>query len=190
MSARQSTRNPGFTLMELMIVVAIVGVLASVAIPSFINYQMTSKRAEAYVNLASLAKTQKAYFAEFNSFVAAAPEPSATTGDSPGPQKRDTQGLTDAFSNVGWTPEGNVFFDYDTIVSGFGGCTTCTTCFTATAYGNLDGDMTMSEFVYFHPDQLGGYCKVGVGMKDPPTDPVTGQTQWDMVVRHPLSDRF
>jgi len=145
----------GFTLIELMIVVALVGVLASVAIPSFRNYQLGSKRAEAYGNLAALAKTQKSYFAEFNNFVAAAPEPGATTSTLPGTTKRSVSALTTAFSAVGWAPDGDVFFDYDTVVSGFAGCS-CSTCFTATAYGNLDDDGFMSEFVYFHPDPAGG----------------------------------
>ena len=55
-----------FTLIELMIVVALIGVLASLAIPSFRTYQMKSKRAEAFGNLATLAQTQKSYFAEFS----------------------------------------------------------------------------------------------------------------------------
>jgi hypothetical protein len=97
--------------------------------------------------------------------------------------------LSSAFSSVGWTPDGDVFFDYDTMVDGFGGCS-CATCFTATAYGNLDGDMFMSEFVYFHPDQAGGWCGVGVSGNGPPTDPVTMDVQWDTVVRHPTSDFF
>jgi prepilin-type N-terminal cleavage/methylation domain-containing protein len=189
MRMRKSTRDPGFTLIELMIVVSIIGILASFAIPSFIKYQMTSKRAEAYVNLASLAKTQKTYFAEFNTFVASAPEPSATSMEDPGTDKRDNTALSNAFSNLGWSAEGRVFFDYDTAIDGFAGCS-CSTCFTSTAYGDLDGDMTMSEFVYFHPDQAGGFCKVAVSGKLPPVDPVTGDTQWDMVVLHPFADRF
>jgi prepilin-type N-terminal cleavage/methylation domain-containing protein len=189
MCTRIKGRDAGFTLLELMIVVAIIGVLASVAIPSFLNYQLTAKRSEAYMNLASLAKSQKSYFAEFNSFVSAAPEPGATTGENPTTTKRDTTPLRVAFSGVGWTPEGDVYFDYDTITDGLAGCT-CTTCFTATAYGNLDGDMLISEFVYFHPDPAGGWCPVGISGHGPPTHPSTGDTQWDQVVRHPSSDLF
>ena len=141
------------------------------------------------MNLAALAKTQKSYFAEFNTFVAAAPEPGATTGEVPTTTKRDVAAVSDAFSNVGWTPEGDVFFDYDTLIDGFGGCS-CTTCFTSTAYGDLDGDMLVSEFVFFHPDAAGGWCPVGAGGHGPPVDAMTGQTQWDQVVRHPSSDFF
>jgi prepilin-type N-terminal cleavage/methylation domain-containing protein len=189
MGARTRKSGGGFTLIELMIVVAIIGVLASVAIPSFRNYQLTSKRVEAYSNLAALAKAQKSYFAEFNEFHAAAPEPGATTGQNPGPDKRPVADLTTEFDAVGWTPEGDVFFDYDTMVDGFAGCS-CASCFTSTAYGNLDGDNNMSEFVYFHPDAAGGWCGVGVSGHGPPADPVTTLIQWDMVVRHPLSDIF
>ena len=90
---------------------------------------------------------------------------------------------------MGWSPDGDVFFDYDTIVNGLGSCT-CPTCFTATAYGNLDGDMFMSEYVYFHGDGVGGFCPVGVGMHGPPADPVSMVVMWDTVVWHPLSDNF
>ncbi len=182
-------RAGGFTLIELMIVVAIIGALASVAIPSFINYQMTSKRAEAYANLGALAKTQKAYYAEFGAYVPAAPEPGATLGISPTGTKRDQAPLTTAFAGIGWVSEGDVFFDYDTVIDGFFGCS-CTTCFTATAYGNLDNDLLISEVVYFHPDASGGWCSVGISGHGPPADPNTGLTQWDAVVRHPSSDRF
>ena len=189
MGAGTRTSERGFTLIELMIVVAIIGILASVAIPSFLNYQLKSKRVEAYSNVAALGKAQKSYFAEFNEFHAAAPEPSATTGEAPGTEKRSVTELTSEFDAVGWTPEGDVFFDYDTTVNGFAGCS-CGACFTSTAYGNLDGDGFMSEFVLFHPGPLDGWCAVGISGHGPPSHPISGDTQWDMVVRHPSSDIF
>jgi len=42
-----------------MIAVAIIGVLASVSIPAFQNYQNRSRRAEAFANLAAIAKLEK-----------------------------------------------------------------------------------------------------------------------------------
>ena len=98
MTASGLRKRAGFTLTELMIVVGIMGVLASVAIPSFVNYQLSSKQAEAFVNLSALAKTQKSYFAEFNRYVSSAPEPGATTATLPTSVTRPVQPLATAFS--------------------------------------------------------------------------------------------
>ncbi|AOY58987.1 type IV pilin protein [Desulfococcus multivorans] len=64
-------KNEGFTLIELMIVVAIIGILAAIAIPNFMNYQCKSKQAEAKQNLGAIAKVEEAYFAEYNTYKAA-----------------------------------------------------------------------------------------------------------------------
>ena len=47
-------RQEGFTLIELMIVVAIIGILAAIAIPAFINYVKRSKTSEAPANLKAM----------------------------------------------------------------------------------------------------------------------------------------
>jgi len=63
------TKNEkGFTLIELMIVVAIIGILAAVAIPNFLRYQAKSKQSEARVILSGIYTSETAYFAEQNSY--------------------------------------------------------------------------------------------------------------------------
>jgi type IV pilus assembly protein PilA len=56
--------NRGFTLIELMIVVAIIGLLAALAIPNFIKFQARSRQSEARSNLKALFTAQKSYYGD------------------------------------------------------------------------------------------------------------------------------
>ena len=59
-------RQSGFTLVELMVVVAIIGLLSAVAIPNFRKYQAKSKMSEAKLQLSSLYTAESAFFSDFN----------------------------------------------------------------------------------------------------------------------------
>jgi prepilin-type N-terminal cleavage/methylation domain-containing protein len=81
-------REAGFTLIELMVVVAIVGVLASLAIPKFLGYMKNAKRTEAEVHLVAIAKAADSAFIE-NAFYppgAVAATPAVPCCDQPGKQ--------------------------------------------------------------------------------------------------------
>ena len=58
----------GFTLIELMIVIAIIGILAAIAIPNFMNYQCNANQREGQAQLSNLRTALETYYAENNTY--------------------------------------------------------------------------------------------------------------------------
>jgi prepilin-type N-terminal cleavage/methylation domain-containing protein len=186
----RESRTRGFTIIELMIVVAILGILAAVAIPSFRTYQWKAKRSEAYVNLGALANSQKAYHALHDTFVGVVPaEPGFALSNTPGSRARDSAGIDAAFVEVGWAAEGSVFFDYDTNSQALGVGCGCPKCFTSTAYGDIDGDNSQSAIMYVHPDNGGNACRSAMFGYTTPVD-ATNSPLYDTVALNRSTDDF
>lgn len=61
-------KQDGFTLVELMVVVAIIGLLSAVAVPNFKKYQARAKISEAKLQLAAIYTAESAFFSDFNMY--------------------------------------------------------------------------------------------------------------------------
>ncbi|EKO3377742.1 pilin [Vibrio fluvialis] len=68
MNANQRKQQQGFTLIELMIVVAIIGVLSAIAVPAYKNYVAKSEAASALATLKSLITPAELYIQEKGTF--------------------------------------------------------------------------------------------------------------------------
>lgn len=159
MSSMMSTTLPrpigerGFTILELMIVLAIVGIIAAIAIPIFSRYQANSKSAEAKTNLGSLRVAQEAYFTENDAYRSAAAEPALI----PGITQATFNSALPGFAALGWTPEGQVYFSYAIVTSADG------TGYTSDAGADIDGDGIVQLWGYSKPDAGGGVQNGAVG---------------------------
>ncbi len=63
----------GFTLIELMIVVAIIGILAAIAIPNFLRFQCKGRQSEARTNLGGIFTAEKSFFSTYNEYTSSLP---------------------------------------------------------------------------------------------------------------------
>jgi prepilin-type N-terminal cleavage/methylation domain-containing protein len=169
--SRLNSGRRGFTLLELMIVVAIIGILASTAIALFQNQQLRAKRTEAMTNLEAIAKMQTAYFGENGSHPQVDPVPLG----APGLKQNWDANATAEFGALGFAAEGSVYYVYD-VNSSAGPCACASNaCFTAAAYGDSDRDGNVAVVAFFHADDAGAVCPTFVlPAIGPPIDPVDG----------------
>lgn len=151
--ATRPRRASGFTLIELMIAVAIIGVLASIAIPLFAAQQMRTKTTEAKTNLSAIRVVQEANFSETGAYLAANAEPAVVPGATP----VDFDVAGSDFAQLGWSPEGRVYFSYAATISADA------SGYTLDAAADLDADGIVQLWGYKKAAGDGSFVAGGLG---------------------------
>ena len=124
--------------MELMLIVILLGILLTVAIASYVNFQKRAKTSEAKTNLGSIRTCQEAYHVASENYLTCPLHPSSIP---PGTAVlwKDSQ-LSNEWKKLGFEPCGKVRYSYKVEISDDG------QSFIASAYGDLDGDGACSTF--------------------------------------------
>lgn len=131
---RVRAQASGFTLMELMFVIAIIGILSSIAIPNYITYQIRARATEATIMLETIAHLEQVRILELGSAIACEPSP---------PELPAREGAafvhTASWRDLGLAVHGPVHYQYEVRRPG-------PRAFTAFARGDLDGDGIESTY--------------------------------------------
>jgi type IV pilus assembly protein PilA len=128
-------RKKAFTLVELMIVVAIIGILAAIAVPNFVAMQYRAKRAEVPSNVDGIKTAELAYDAAFDAFVQEATWRPTTPLD----KTQQAWPTGTGFATIGWAPDGAVRGQYSLVSNG-------TTGFTVSGRCDVDNDNSNATF--------------------------------------------
>jgi type IV pilus assembly protein PilA len=157
----RGTRRSAFTLIELMAVVAILGVLAAIAIPSLTGYMRKARASEAVQNLNTLYASASALYVweratrgvSATTVTGCVAEPTALTPTVPKSSKQAFVPVG-GFLQLGFRLADYVYFGYGISSIGLVGHISCFSSgvannpnvYTFDAHGDLDGDGTLSTF--------------------------------------------
>lgn len=138
----------GYTLIELMLVVAILSLVAAIAVPNYIRFRAQSSQAEARTNLGGIFVSQTSFFVETRRYGAFSEIGFGLAGSA----NRYTYRTGAAGTSGGVTTNTNAV---DRLPQGIGTCCepegatvarNSANGFTATAAGNLDNDFTYDQW--------------------------------------------
>jgi type IV pilus assembly protein PilA len=132
----QINKKKAFTLVELMIVVAIIGILAAIAVPNFVAMQYRAKRAEVPSNVDGIKTAELAYDAAFDAFVV---QSTYVPGAAPSKVQQVWPSTGTGFATIGWAPDGAVRGQYNLV-------STTSTGFTVNGRCDVDNDESNATF--------------------------------------------